>query len=91
MSRLVTRRFFRAFDSDRYGQILALRKQGEDGPELQVLFRPPGLDVCTVGFQFTDDAAGAEKADQALGSLTHEQVEALLADVTQDELFQEDR
>lgn len=91
MSRLVSRRFFRTFDSDHYGQILALRKQGEDGPELQVLFRPPGLEVCTVGFQFTDDAAGAEKADLALESLTREQAEALLADVTQDEIFQEDR
>ena len=89
MSRLMGRQFFRVFDSERYGRILALRKQGEDGPELQVLFRPPALDVCTVGFQFTDDAAGAEQADRALESLTCEQVEAMIADVTQDEIFQQ--
>lgn len=54
--------FARLYDTD-VGQVLVKLDEGDGGPEVRYFFRPPGLGVCSLAIEFSDDDAGWNKAE----------------------------
>lgn len=67
------RKFAKLYETE-LGQILVMRQEGDDGPEIRFHFDPEieGLDLCAIGIGFSDDDDGAEKADKAFDAITEE-------------------
>lgn len=74
-------KFCKIFETEEYGQIVALRESGNEGPEMRIYFRPSGLGTCHARFGFTDDEAGEDKADAALANLTEEAATSVVSEL----------
>lgn len=66
----MTERFCKLFETDTHGQILVLRDEGEEGPEVRFFFRPPGLGTCSAAVGFKATERGEDQADQLLEDIT---------------------
>ncbi len=70
--------FAKLFQSNKYGQILAVRQDNDEGiPELRVNVHPDGLGVCSIALSFSDEDKdeGYEKRDDAFEILDLETAE----------------
>lgn len=71
------RDFAKLIETDR-GQVLALRQDGDDGPEIRVFFKPAVdiLGLCSIAVSgFGDDEQAEEKADATFSKLDAESIE----------------
>lgn len=49
-------KFAKLFESEKYGQLVAIMQQSDnDGPEIRLFLKPKGLGVCSIAMQFEDD------------------------------------
>lgn len=58
-----------------HGQVIAMKQQNEDGPEVRLYFKPSGLGVCEQGFQFDDNDEGQALQDACFADLSLEKIE----------------
>lgn len=59
-------KFAKIFDVVRYGQIVMIKKQNDDGaPELRFFCQPEGYGVCSFAIGWDDDEHAEKKLDEA--------------------------
>lgn len=59
-------KFARVFDVARYGQIVMIKKQSDEGaPELRFFCHPEGYGVCSFAIGWNDDEHAEKKLDEA--------------------------
>lgn len=76
--------FANLFDVDSIGQILVIKRRGDDGPELAITFRMPNDSICDIKLGYPDNDDGWNQLDAAFdqvdestaASLAREQIEA---------------
>lgn len=55
--------FAKLFRADDTGQVLVVLDEGDEGPEIQISFKPKGLGVCCMKLGFKDSDSGWERAE----------------------------
>lgn len=55
--------FAKLFRADDTGQVLVVLDEGDEGPEIQISFKPNGLGVCCMKLGFKDSDSGRERAE----------------------------
>lgn len=76
--------FAKLFEVEGIGQILLVKRRGDDGPELAITFRMPNGSVCDIKLGYPDNDDGWDQLDAAFdqveeptaASLAREQIEA---------------
>lgn len=64
-------KFCRVYDNKRYGQIVIMKKQSEEGaPEIRLFFQPEGFGVCNFAIGFKSDDAPESAYNQAFNEIT---------------------
>lgn len=64
--------FAKIFKS-KYGQVLVVLDEGENGPEIEFSVKCPGYGICTLALKFQDSVEGWVKAENALISIDEAQ------------------
>jgi hypothetical protein len=63
-------KFARVFDVARYGQIVMLKQQNQEGaPELRFFCQPDGYGVCSFAIGWNDDDNAESKLNQAFDAM----------------------
>lgn len=52
-----------------HGQIVVIRQDGDEGPEVRFYTQPAGLGVCSCAIKFQDTEAGQDGADAAFAKI----------------------
>jgi hypothetical protein len=70
--------FAKLINTDR-GQVLALREQGDDGPQITISFDPglKELSVSSVALKFSDNEKGEKSRDSAFDKLSDEDMKKI--------------
>jgi hypothetical protein len=67
-------KFAKMFDNKRYGQIVMIRAQNQEGaPEIRFFVQPDGYGVCSFSIGWNDDQA-EQKADEAFKELVPREI-----------------
>lgn len=66
-------RFAKLFEFKDIGQVLAVLKEGDDGPEIRYFVKPPGLGVCEIAPSWEDDDRGRALAKETFAAIDEEQ------------------
>lgn len=61
--------FAKLFRADDTGQVLVVLDEGDEGPEIQISFKPNGLGVCSMNLKFNDSDEGWQKAEHAFSKI----------------------
>lgn len=61
--------FAKLFRADDTGQVLVVLDEGDEGPEIQISFKPKGLGVCCMKLKFNDSDEGWQKAEHAFSKI----------------------
>ena len=55
--------------STTHGQIVVIRQDGDEGPEVRLYTQPDGLGVCSCAIKFQDTEAGQDGADATFAKI----------------------
>jgi hypothetical protein len=70
MQKGILMKFARVFDVARYGQIVMIKKQNDEGaPELRFFCHPEGFGVCSFAIGWNDDEEAEKKMDEAFSRM----------------------
>jgi hypothetical protein len=69
-------KFTKVFDNDRYGQIVMMRKQDDQGaPEIRFFFHPEGFGVCSFAIGYdAEDPKCWDKTDATFNNLVPQEI-----------------
>lgn len=65
-------RFAKLFEFEDIGQVLAVLKDGEEGPEIRYFVMPTGLGVCEIASSWEDDEEGLSLAKKTFEGIDEE-------------------
>lgn len=72
--------FAKLYETER-GQILVMRDEGEEGPEVRFYCKPAGLGVCSAALGFKESDEGYDAADRYFDEMDREKAVRVAASI----------